>query len=116
MVVIVILGLLATIMVINVMPAADRASAAAARADIATLEQGVQLFRLERRRYPTSEEGLQKLVEAGQVQRLRQDPWGHPYRYVAPGRDGRPFDIFSTGADGREGGEGDDADIGTWSE
>ncbi len=114
MVVIVILGLLATVVVVNVMPAADRAAATTARADISTLEQGVELFRIERRRYPTAEEGLQALVDGGHVRRLRSDPWGNPYRYVTPGRDGRPFDVLSYGADGREGGEGENADIGTW--
>lgn len=116
MVVIVILGLLATVVVINVMPAADRAAATTARADIASLEQGVELFRIERRRVPSAEEGLQALVDEGHVRRLRNDPWGNPYRYAAPGRDGRPFDIYSFGADGREGGEGENADIGTWAE
>ena len=80
MVVIVILGLLATVVVINVMPAADRAAATTARADIASLEQGVELFRIERRRVPSAEEGLRALVDEGHVRRLRNDPWGNPYR------------------------------------
>ena len=116
MVVIVILGLLATVVVINVMPAAGRAAATAARADISSLVQAAEMYRIEHRRYPTSDEGIAALVEAGHVRRLRNDPWGNPYRYVAPGREGRPFDIMSYGADGREGGEGENADIGSWSE
>lgn len=114
MVVIVIIGLLATVVVINVMPATDKAALTKARADIATLEQGVEMYRLNKLTYPASGEGLQAVVAEGYVKRLPQDPWGNPYRYVAPGRDGRSFDIISLGADGREGGEDEDADIGSW--
>ena len=111
MVVIVILGLLATIVVINVMPAADRAATTKARADIATLEQGIEMYRLDHMRYPTGDEGLQALVSGNYVRRLPDDPWGNAYRYSAPGPDGRPFQIASLGADGREGGDGEDEDI-----
>jgi general secretion pathway protein G len=114
MVVIVIIGLLATVVVINVMPATDKAAVTKARADIATLEQGVEMFRLNRMRYPNGEEGLQALQREGFVKRLPEDPWGNPYVYAAPGREGRQFDIMSLGADGREGGEDEDADIGSW--
>ncbi len=114
MVVIVIIGLLATVVVINVMPATDRAALTKARADITTLEQGVEMYRLNKLQYPAAGEGLQAVVNEGFVKRLPNDPWGNPYRYAAPGRDGRDFDIMSYGADGREGGEGEDADIGTW--
>jgi general secretion pathway protein G len=114
MVVIVIIGLLATVVVINVMPAADKAATTKARADIATLEQGVELYRLNRLRYPSAGEGLQAVMRDGHIKRLPNDPWGNPYRYTAPGGDGRQFDIISYGADGREGGEGEDADIGSW--
>ena len=111
MVVIVIIGLLATIVIINVMPAADRAAVTKARADIATLEQGVDMYRLDHLRYPTTQEGLQALVAGNYIRRLPEDPWGHPYQYAAPGPDGRPFRIASFGADGREGGDGDNEDI-----
>jgi general secretion pathway protein G len=111
MVVIVIIGLLATIVIINVMPAADRAAVTKARADIATLEQGIDIYRLDNLRYPTSEEGLQALVAGEMIRRLPNDPWNRPYLYSAPGRDGKPFTIATLGADGREGGDGDDADI-----
>ena len=114
MVVIVIIGLLATVVVINVMPATDKAALTKARADIATLEQGVEMYRLNKLTYPASGEGLQAVVREGFVKRLPEDPWGNPYQYVAPGRDGRAFDIISLGADGREGGEDEDADIGSW--
>lgn len=111
MVVIVIIGLLATIVIINVMPAADRAATTKARADIATLEQGIEMYRLDNQRYPTSEEGLQALVTGEYIRRLPNDPWGNAYRYAAPGREGRPFTIATWGADGREGGSDENADI-----
>jgi general secretion pathway protein G len=111
MVVIVIIGLLATIVIVNVMPAADRAAVTKARADIANLEQAVELYRLDHSRYPTGDEGLQALISGNYIRRLPEDPWGNPYRYSAPGQDGRPFAIASLGADGREGGTGEDEDI-----
>ena len=111
MVVIVIIGLLATIVIINVMPAADRAAVTKARADIATLEQAIELYRLDHMRYPTGDEGLQSLVDGRYVRRLPEDPWGNPYRYSAPGPGGDPFQVASWGADGREGGSGQDEDI-----
>jgi general secretion pathway protein G len=114
MVVIVIIGLLATVVIINVLPATDQAAVTKAKADVATLEQGVEMYRLNKLRYPTGEEGLQAIAAAGYVKRLPKDPWGNPYRYAAPGRNGRQFEIYSYGADGREGGEGQDADIGNW--
>ena len=114
MVVIVILGLLATVVVINVLPAQDTARMKKAETDIALLEQAAEMYRLNKLDYPSSSEGLQALVAEGYVKRLPDDPWGNPYRYSAPGGDGRAFDISSLGADGAEGGEGDDADIGNW--
>jgi general secretion pathway protein G len=111
MVVLVIIGLLATIVIINVMPAADRAAVTKAQADIATLEQGIEMYRLDNQRYPTTEEGLQALVAGRYIRRLPDDPWNHPYRYAAPGPDGKPFAVATWGADGREGGSGDNADI-----
>ena len=123
MISITILGLLATVVVINVLPARDQASVQKARTDIATLEQALDAYRLDMREYPTSELGLQALVEAprdaanyregGYIRRLPDDPWGNPYQYVYPGQHGL-LDIYSLGADGREGGEGLDADIGNW--
>jgi general secretion pathway protein G len=126
LVVIVIIGLLATVVVINVLPSQDRAMVEKARADVATLETALETYRLENLSYPRQEDGLQALVTApaglarperyrqgGYVRRLPEDPWGNPYQYRNPGRHG-PVDVFSLGADGREGGEGDDADIGNW--
>ncbi len=111
MVVLVIIGLLATIVIINVLPAADRAAVTKARADIATLEQAIEIYRLDNQRYPTAQEGLQALVANHYIPRLPEDPWHRPYRYALPGPGGKPFLVASWGADGREGGSGNDADI-----
>ena len=127
MVVVVILGLLATIVVINVLPSQDRAMREKARADISVLEQAIDSYRLDNFTFPTAQEGLAALStppagmarpdryrEGGYIRRLPKDPWGNPYQYQQPGRHGA-IDIFSFGADGREGGEKNDADIGNWS-
>lgn len=123
MISVVIMGLLGTVVVLNVLPLREQASVQKARADIATLEQALDAYRLDMRRYPTVEEGLDALVnaprdadnyrEGGYIRRLPNDPWGNPYQYVYPGENG-VFDIYSLGADGREGGEDNDADIGNW--
>jgi len=126
MVVIVIIGLLATVVVINVLPSQDRAMIEKARADIATLEQAIEMYRLDMLAYPTTDQGLEALVSApsglnrperyrpgGYVRRLPEDPWGNPYQYVFPG-ERSTFDLYSMGADGRLGGEGENADIGNW--
>jgi len=126
MVVIVIIGLLATVVMLNVLPSQDRAMVEKARADIAVLEQAVEIYRLELLTFPRTDDGLHALVSAprnldrperyrggGYVRRLPQDPWGNAYRYVYPGRHG-VYDIYSLGADGREGGEDNGADIGNW--
>jgi len=126
MVVIVIIGLLATVVMINVLPSQDRAMVEKARADIAVLEQAVETYRVEILSFPRDEDGLAALKAApaslprperyrqgGYIRRLPADPWGNPYQYRTPGKAG-PYDIYSLGADGREGGEGNDADIGNW--
>jgi general secretion pathway protein G len=126
MVVIVIIGLLATVVMINVMPSQDRAMVEKAHADISVLEQALDTYRLDQLAYPRTEQGLQALVsppaglarperyrQGGYIRRLPADPWGNPYQYRQPGRRGA-FDVFSFGADGVEGGEGDNADIGNW--
>jgi general secretion pathway protein G len=123
MVVIFILGLLATVVVINVLPSQDRAMVEKARSDIATLSQALEMYRLDNLAYPTSSEGLQALVTApptlaqpgryrrgGYIKTLPDDPWGRPYQFMSPGPNGA-FDIYSLGADGAPGGEGDNADI-----
>ncbi|MGE0597323.1 MAG: type II secretion system major pseudopilin GspG [Hyphomonadaceae bacterium] len=117
MVVIVIIGLITAIVVINVLPSQDVARVEKARADIRVLEQALELYRLQEARYPSIEEGLQSLLgqEGGEgyIRRLPDDPWGRPYEYVIPGERGA-FDLYTLGADAREGGEGADADVGNW--
>lgn len=126
MVVIVIIGLLSTFVVLNVLPSQDQAMVEKAKADVALLEQAVEMYRLDNLAYPTVEQGLDALTKApaelasperyrkdGYVRRLPEDPWGSPYQYVQPGENG-PFDIYSLGANRRLGGEGLDADIGNW--
>ena len=126
MVAIVIIGLLSTVVMINVMPSQDRAMTEKARADISVLEQALETYRLDNMSYPTTAQGLDALLEApsglarpdryrkgGYIRRLPEDPWGQAYQYRHPGRSGG-FDVFSFGADGAEGGDGDSADIGNW--
>jgi general secretion pathway protein G len=124
MVVIVIIGLLATVVAINVLPSQDRAMVTKAKADIATLEQAIETYRLDNLDFP---DDLQALVAApptlaspdryrpgGYVRRLPEDPWGEPYLYRRPSVHGGQFDVYSLGADRKEGGEGNDADLGNW--
>jgi len=127
MVVVVIIAILAALIVPKVMSRPDEARIVAARHDVATLLQALKLYRLDNLRYPTSEQGLQALVTrptsgplpanwkaGGYLERLPKDPWGNPYQYLNPGLRGE-IDVFSFGADGAAGGEGVDADIGSWS-
>lgn len=126
MVVVVILGILAALVVPKIISRPDEARVLAAKQDIASLQQALKLYRLDSQRYPTTEQGLQALVNrpatapvpgnwktGGYVERLPKDPWGNPYQYLYPGIRGE-VDIFSFGADGAPGGEGNDADIGSW--
>ena len=117
-----IIGLLATGVVLAVLPRLGDASVKRAQADIASYQTALELYRLDHFRYPEERDGLEALVSApagmdpakypeqGYVQQLRPDPWGNPYVYRNPGENG-PYDILSLGADGEEGGEGADADI-----
>ncbi len=115
-----ILGLVTTIVVINVLPNQDRAMVAKAKADIATLAQAMESYRLDNMTYPSAGEGLQALVtppaaagasaRPGYIKKLPNDPWGRPYQFANPGRNGT-FDIYSLGADGAPGGENENADI-----
>ncbi len=115
LVVLAIIGLLTTVVVINVLPMQGRAQIQKAEADIALIEQGLELWRIETGRYPTPAEGLAVLTAPGptgpKLRRLPDDPWGRPYLYAVPGEGGRPFVVFSLGADGEPGGEGENADI-----
>lgn len=126
MVVIVILGVLAALVVPKVMSRPDEARVMAARQDVASLMQALKLYRLDNKRYPTTEQGLAALVgkptsgpaadnwkAEGYVERVPKDPWGQAYQYLNPGLRGE-IDVFSLGADGEPGGEGNNADIGNW--
>lgn len=124
MVVIAILAVLASLIVPRVISRPDEARVVAAKQDIAAIRQALNMYRLDNRRYPTTEQGLRALVErpAGgpqpdnwkpYLERLPNDPWGTPYQYLNPGLHGE-IDVMSLGADGRAGGEGFDADIGSW--
>jgi len=124
MVVLVIIGVLAALIVPNVLDRADDARVTAARTDVTNLMQALKLYRLDNLRYPTTEQGLQALVVKPTaaplppswrpyLEKLPRDPWGHPYQYLNPGIKGE-VDVMSLGADGQPGGEGKDADIGSW--
>lgn len=124
MVVLVIIGVLAALIVPNVLERADDARVAAARADVNNLMQALKLYKLDNQHYPSAEQGLQALVTKPNVgvtpprwksylDKLPNDPWGHPYQYANPGLKGE-IDVYSLGADGAIGGEGKDADIGSW--
>jgi general secretion pathway protein G len=126
MVVIAILAVLAALIVPKVMSRPDEARVVAARQDIASLLQALKLYRLDNLRYPTTDQGLAALVTrpsvapvppnwkpGGYLERLPKDPWGRPYQYLSPGLKGE-IDVFSFGADGQPGGNGFDADVGSW--
>ena len=126
MVVVVILGILAALIVPKVISRPDEARITAAKQDVATLAQALKLYKLDNLAYPSTDQGLQALVArpasapvpanwkgGGYLERLPKDPWGRDYRYLNPGRRGE-IDIYSLGADGEPGGEGNDADIGNW--
>lgn len=124
MVVLVIIGVLAALIVPNVIGRADDARATAAKTDVNNIMQALKLYRLDNQRYPTAEQGLQALITRPTsgpaapnwktyVEKLPNDPWGRPYQYLNPGIKGE-IDVLSLGADGQPGGEGNNADIGSW--
>ncbi|HET6829316.1 MAG TPA: type II secretion system major pseudopilin GspG [Ramlibacter sp.] len=124
MVVIVIIGVLAALIVPNVLNRADDARVTAARTDVNNLMQALKLYKLDNHRYPAAEQGLQALMAKPTtgpapvnwrqyVEKLPNDPWGRPYQYLNPGIKGE-VDVMSFGADGQSGGEGANADIGSW--
>lgn len=124
MVVLVIIGVLAALIVPNVLDRTDDARATAARTDVHNLMQALKLYKLDNQFYPSAEQGLQALVARPSVapvpgnwrpylEKLPADPWGHAYQYLNPGIKGE-VDVMSFGADGQSGGEGKNADIGSW--
>ena len=112
MVVITIIGLIAAAVAVNVMGSLDRAKRERATTDLRTLENCLDLYKIEKNRYPSTEEGLQALVTAGKCKAQLKDPWQNPYIYLNPGQiHPDSYDIKSYGADGQPGGEGENADI-----
>jgi general secretion pathway protein G len=124
MVVVAIMGIMAALIVPSVINRPDQARAVAARQDISTLMQALKLYKLDNGKYPEAGQGLQALVTPDgstgtRAQRyldtLPNDPWGNSYHYLNPGVHGE-IDVFSLGADGKAGGEANDADIGSWAQ
>ena len=124
MVVLVIIGVLAALIVPNVLDRTDDARATAARTDVHNIMQALKLYKLDNQRFPTAEQGLQALVARPSVapapmnwkpylEKLPNDPWGQPYQYLNPGVRAE-VDVMSFGADGKSGGEGKNADVGSW--
>lgn len=126
MVVIVIIGILASVVVPRVMDNPDKARTAKAKHDIQALESALDIYRLDNFTYPTTDQGLEALTtkpsgspepknwkNGGYIKKLRKDPWGNDYLYMHPGQHGE-VDIYSLGADGAPGGDGVFADIGSW--
>ena len=124
MVVLAIIGVLAAMIVPNVLGRADDARVTAARTDVSNLMQALKLYKLDNQRYPSPEQGLQALVAKPvsepvpvnwkpYLDKLPNDPWGRPYQHMSPGIKGE-VDVLSFGADGQSGGEGRNADIGSW--
>jgi general secretion pathway protein G len=126
MVVVIIIGLLASVVVLNILPNVDKAKVNKAKQDIQSIELALSEFYLDNSKYPTSDQGLGALVTqptdpsikhwkpGGYITRVSKDPWGNEYQYVFPGTHGKAYDLFSYGADGEPGGEGINADIGNW--
>ena len=128
MVVVVIISVLIGLVAPNILGRVDEARVTAAQTDIATIEQALEMYKLDNHNYPTTDQGLQALVQAPtsspipkkwnptgylKKSKLPLDPWGNEYQFLSPGSAGA-FDLYSLGADGREGGEGYDSDIGNW--
>ena len=125
MVVVVIIGILAALVAPAVINRIDDANIVKAKSDIRAYATALNLYRMDNFRYPSTDQGLKSLVEkpadpnvrnwkaGGYIQSLRKDPWGNDYVFVSPGTRGE-YDLYSLGADGQPGGEGNDADIGNW--
>ncbi|MBI4209400.1 MAG: type II secretion system major pseudopilin GspG [Deltaproteobacteria bacterium] len=129
MVVVIIIGLLVSIVGVNVISRVDTAKRVAAKNQMKSLESALSLYRLDTGTYPKTEQGMKALLEkpaTGDVSSayreggyldanaIPKDPWGHEYVYLSPGSEGREYEVISYGADGEPGGEGKDADIQSW--
>lgn len=124
MVVVIIIGLLATMVLPKVIGRTEEAYVAKAKADISSLSSALKMYRLDNFHYPSTDQGLQALVKKpvgepqpkhwkGYIETLPKDPWGNSYQYLQPGEHG-DFDLWSTGADGKNGGEDNNQDVGNW--
>jgi general secretion pathway protein G len=129
MAVVLIIGLLTTLVGIAIIPQIDKGRVTTARTQIKNLEAALETYRMDNARFPTSEQGLEALINPPQdvrnyqtggylrERRIPADPWGNPYQYESPGQhNDHSFDLWSFGADGTPGGEDADADIGNWTE
>jgi general secretion pathway protein G len=126
MVVVVILGILAALVVPQVMNRPDQAKVTVAKGDIKAIGAALDMYKLDNYAYPSTQQGLDALVEKpsgnpqpknwnrdGYLKRLPKDPWGNEYQYLSPGAEGQ-YDLYSYGADGKQGGSDLNADIGNW--
>ncbi len=126
MVVVVILGILAALVVPQVMNRPDQAKVTVAKGDIKAIGAALDMYKLDNYSYPSTQQGLDALVEKpsgnpqaknwnrdGYLKRVPKDPWGNEYQYLSPGTEG-PYDLYSYGADGKQGGSELNADIGNW--
>lgn len=126
MVVMVILGLLVAIVAPNIMGRSDQAKVTVAKTQMSNIANALDLYRLDNSHYPSTQQGLKALVSKpsgspepqnynpdGYLKSVPEDPWGKEYEYISPGTEG-PYDLFSYGSDGRQGGEGDASDISVW--
>ena len=126
MVVVVILGILGALIVPNIMGRTGEARVTAVKSDIRAIGNALNLYRLDNFNYPSTDQGLEALVDKpggfpeaknwnpeGYLPKLPTDPWGNDYLYISPGTQ-NPYDLYSQGADGKEGGEGPDSDILSW--
>lgn len=122
MVVVVILGILAALIVPNVIGQGDKARVGTTKSTLSTVGNALDLYKLDNHKYPTTQEGLDALINkpasaknwlnGGYIKGgMPKDGWGNDLQYVSPGANGRGFDLYSFGADGKEGGENDDADL-----
>ena len=125
-VVLVILGILASIVVPKVVSRTDQAQVVKAKQDLRAMESALQMYRVDNFNYPSTDQGLQALSSkpssgnepknwqpGGYIKKVPKDPWGNEYQYLSPGEKG-DFDIYSLGADGRPGGDNANQDIGNW--
>jgi len=128
MAVIVIIGILATVVAINVVPFLTRAHEEKVKADFSQISKALELFYLNEKVYPSTQQGLLSLItppkklrkphlypKDGYIKQIPVDPWGNDYLYLSPGQKHSSYDIFSYGADAMEGGDGENLDLGNWS-